>query len=303
MIADAWTADEAFLTGTGAEVVPIAQRRRPRAERARADHAPRARAVRGVAARARRRSPRCTASASAAVTSADAARRRCRRDLHRRGPRLPRRRAAHGEDAEHAGRRVGGRDRGDRARAGRRRRLGRRGRGLRPRHDRDDQRAARGARGAHRARRDRGLHRSRRARPPGPRRPLPAVRRPSAGAGRRRSCASRSTSARGPHGADPRPAGLPALAERLAAAEVEAIAVVLLHASAHPGHELAVRDALRRRLPGVHISVSHEVSATPREYERGATTELDAALSPLLRATPREPHRALRRARACPTPR
>ena len=87
----------------------------------------------------------------------------------------------------------------------------------------------------------------------------------------------------GPHGAIRAPAELPALAERLAAAEVEAIAIVLLHAAAHPGHELAVRDALRRRLPGVHISVSHEVSATPREYERGATTELDAALSPLLR--------------------
>ena len=87
----------------------------------------------------------------------------------------------------------------------------------------------------------------------------------------------------GPHGAIRAPAGLPALAEQLAAADVEAIAVVLLHAAAHPGHELAVRDALRRRLPDVHISVSHEVSATPREYERGATTELDAALSPLLR--------------------
>jgi N-methylhydantoinase A len=87
----------------------------------------------------------------------------------------------------------------------------------------------------------------------------------------------------GPHGAIRAPAALPALAEQLAAAEVEAIAVVLLHAAAHPGHELAVRDALRRRLPDVHISVSHEVSATPREYERGATTELDAALSPLLR--------------------
>ncbi len=87
----------------------------------------------------------------------------------------------------------------------------------------------------------------------------------------------------GPHGAIRAPAGLAALAEQLAAAGVEAIAVVLLHAAAHPGHELAVRDALRRRLPDVHISVSHEVSATPREYERGATTEIDAALSPLLR--------------------
>jgi N-methylhydantoinase A len=87
----------------------------------------------------------------------------------------------------------------------------------------------------------------------------------------------------GPHGPLRSPAGLEELASALAGAAVEAIAVVLLHASAHPGHELEVRDALRRRLPDVHISLSHEVSATPREYERGATTELDAALSPLLR--------------------
>jgi N-methylhydantoinase A len=87
----------------------------------------------------------------------------------------------------------------------------------------------------------------------------------------------------GPHGPLRSPAGLEELASALAGAAVEAIAVVLLHASAHPGHELEVRDVLRRRLPGVHISLSHEVSATPREYERGATTELDAALSPLLR--------------------
>jgi N-methylhydantoinase A len=33
----------------------------------------------------------------------------------------------------------------------------------------------------------------------------------------------------------------------------------------------------------VHVSLSHEVSATPREFERAATTEIDAALSPLLR--------------------
>ena len=87
----------------------------------------------------------------------------------------------------------------------------------------------------------------------------------------------------GPHGPIRTPAGLDVLAERLAAAEVDAIAVVLLHSSAHPGHEIAVREALRARLPDVHISLSHEVSAAPREFERGATTEVDAALSPLLR--------------------
>jgi N-methylhydantoinase A len=87
----------------------------------------------------------------------------------------------------------------------------------------------------------------------------------------------------GPHGPLRAPAGLGELSEALAAAHLDAVAVVLLHASAQPGHELAVAEELRRRLPGVHISVSHEVSATPREYERGATTEVDAALSPLLR--------------------
>ena len=87
----------------------------------------------------------------------------------------------------------------------------------------------------------------------------------------------------GPHGPLRAPAGLAELASAVAAASVEAIAVVLLHASAHPAHELEVGAALRRKMPDVHISLSHEVSATPREYERGATTELDAALSPPLR--------------------
>jgi N-methylhydantoinase A len=73
-----------------------------------------------------------------------------------------------------------------------------------------------------------------------------------------------------------------ALADAIAELEPEAIAVVLLHAYAHPEHELAIRDALAVRLPAVHVSLSHEVVGTFREYERAATTEVDAALSPLL---------------------
>ena len=88
----------------------------------------------------------------------------------------------------------------------------------------------------------------------------------------------------GPHGPIRAPAGLDALAERVERAGVEAVAVVLLHSSAHPAHERAVGEALRARLPALHVSLSHEISSTPREYERAATTELDAALSPLLRA-------------------
>jgi N-methylhydantoinase A len=74
-----------------------------------------------------------------------------------------------------------------------------------------------------------------------------------------------------------------AVAQQVAAAEPEAIAVVLLHAYRHPQHELALRDALAAALPDTHVSLSHEVVGTFREYERAATTEIDAALSPLLR--------------------
>ncbi len=80
---------------------------------------------------------------------------------------------------------------------------------------------------------------------------------------------------------DPAPAGR--LARRVADAEPEAVAVVLLHAYRHPEHELAIGEALREAAPEVHVSLSHEVVGTFREYERAATTEVDAALSPLLR--------------------
>ena len=81
------------------------------------------------------------------------------------------------------------------------------------------------------------------------------------------------------------PAEASALAEAVGAAEPQAVAVCLLHAWRDPAHELAVGAALRERLgDGVHISLSHEVVGTFREYERAATTEIDAALSPLLAA-------------------
>ena len=71
------------------------------------------------------------------------------------------------------------------------------------------------------------------------------------------------------------------LVDAVAGAEPEAIAVCLLHSYRHPDHERAIGDALRERL-GVHVSLSHEVVGTFREFERAATTEVDAALSPLL---------------------
>src|SRR3954467_4140341 len=73
--------------------------------------------------------------------------------------------------------------------------------------------------------------------------------------------------------------GLDDLVAAVRETEAEAVAVCLLHAYAHPGHEQAIGEELE----DLHVSLSHEVVGTFREYERAATTEVDAALSPLLR--------------------
>jgi N-methylhydantoinase A len=73
-----------------------------------------------------------------------------------------------------------------------------------------------------------------------------------------------------------------ALAREVTGHDVEAVAVVLLHAYRHPDHEQALGEALAETDPELHVSLSHEVVGTFREYERAATTEIDAALSPLL---------------------
>ncbi len=62
----------------------------------------------------------------------------------------------------------------------------------------------------------------------------------------------------------------------------ESVAVTLLHSYRHPQHEAAIGRALAEALPGIHVSLSHEVVGTFREFERASTTEVDAALSPLL---------------------
>src|SRR5688500_13530989 len=57
------------------------------------------------------------------------------------------------------------------------------------------------------------------------------------------------------------------LAREVAAHEPEAVAVCLLHADRFPEHEQALGAALADALPGVHVSLSHEVVGTFREFE------------------------------------
>jgi N-methylhydantoinase A len=73
-----------------------------------------------------------------------------------------------------------------------------------------------------------------------------------------------------------------ALVQRLAASDPEAVAVALLHSYADSTHERLLGELLAERLPGVPVSLSSELVGTFREFERTATTVLDAALSPLL---------------------
>jgi N-methylhydantoinase A len=72
------------------------------------------------------------------------------------------------------------------------------------------------------------------------------------------------------------------LAGQIGQAEAEAVAVTLLHSYRHPEHEQLIADTIRSELPNVHVSLSSEVVGTFREFERASTTEVDAALSPLL---------------------
>ncbi|MYF90067.1 MAG: hydantoinase/oxoprolinase family protein, partial [Boseongicola sp. SB0676_bin_33] len=73
-----------------------------------------------------------------------------------------------------------------------------------------------------------------------------------------------------------------ALAGRLEADGVEAVAICLLHSYANPAHELRLRETLRAALPELVISVSHEVSPEAREFDRLCTTVANAYVQPLM---------------------
>ena len=75
-------------------------------------------------------------------------------------------------------------------------------------------------------------------------------------------------------------AAVEALAPRLLADDVEAVAIGFLHAYVNPDHERRTGDILTALLPGVAISLSHEVSPEMREYERISTTCANAYVQP-----------------------
>ncbi len=73
-----------------------------------------------------------------------------------------------------------------------------------------------------------------------------------------------------------------ALASELAACDVQAVAICLLHSWANPVHEERLVSTLRAKLPGVAVIASHEISGQWREYERTSTAVLSAYVQPVV---------------------
>lgn len=68
--------------------------------------------------------------------------------------------------------------------------------------------------------------------------------------------------------------------EELAEADVEAVAVLLLHSYVDPSHEQALAHTLSERLPGLFITASHELTREYREFERTSTVAANAYVGP-----------------------
>jgi N-methylhydantoinase A len=73
-----------------------------------------------------------------------------------------------------------------------------------------------------------------------------------------------------------------AVATRLREAGVESVAVCLLHSYLYPEHEEQLGAILREELPGVAVSLSSEILREQREYERSASTVVNAYVRPLM---------------------
>ena len=97
-------------------------------------------------------------------------------------------------------------------------------------------------------------------------------------------------------------AGVAAAARMLGKRGVDAVAICFLHSYANPAPEARAAEIVARVLPGTAISRSSEVLAEHREYERFATTALNAYVAPVMSRYLRELEDRLGRAglRAAP---
>ncbi|MEI6159709.1 MAG: hydantoinase/oxoprolinase family protein [Roseococcus sp.] len=77
-------------------------------------------------------------------------------------------------------------------------------------------------------------------------------------------------------------ASLDAAIAKLREAEVESVAICLLHSWAAPKHEHAAAEAVRAALPGVFVTCSADVLPQIKEFERFSTTAVNAYVGPVV---------------------
>jgi N-methylhydantoinase A len=79
------------------------------------------------------------------------------------------------------------------------------------------------------------------------------------------------------------PASLDEAIAAIKKSDVNSAAICFLHAYRNPVHEIAVEQRLARELPGVSVSRSSDVLPQIKEYERVATTVVNAYVRPIVR--------------------
>jgi N-methylhydantoinase A len=72
------------------------------------------------------------------------------------------------------------------------------------------------------------------------------------------------------------------LAHQLLEEDIQSVAVGFLHAYAFPAHEQRAREILLTEAPGLRVTISSEVCAEMREYERFSTACANAYVHPLM---------------------
>jgi N-methylhydantoinase A len=77
-------------------------------------------------------------------------------------------------------------------------------------------------------------------------------------------------------------AAVAALVPEFSEAGVQSVAFAFLHAYANPVHEQRAAAVLRGLLPGLSITMAHEVCPEVREYERTSTAAANAYVQPLM---------------------
>jgi N-methylhydantoinase A len=71
-------------------------------------------------------------------------------------------------------------------------------------------------------------------------------------------------------------------AEALVAAGCEAVVIHFLHSYANPAHEMRAGEIVKSVWPNAYVTLGHELLSEYREYERGTTASVNAAVQPIL---------------------